>query len=62
MSSKPPIYGYKETDCPPTPPANTRLLEYIQRAQDILQQLNTKKDKEHTLTRLDILITEVKGE
>ena len=62
MSSKPPIYGYVQTDCPPTPPANTRLLEYIQRAQDILHQLNNKKDKERALTRLDILITEVNAE
>lgn len=62
MSSKPPIYGYVKTDCPPTPPANTRLLEYIQRAQDILYQLNNRKDKEDALARLDILISEVKAE
>jgi hypothetical protein len=62
MSSKPPIYGYVNTPCPTTPPANTRLLEYIQRAQDILQQLNNKKDKENALTRLNILISEVKTE
>jgi hypothetical protein len=62
MSSKPPIYGYLVIPCPKTPPANTRLLEYIKRAQNILQQLNNTKDKENALLRLDILITEVKAE
>lgn len=59
--SAPPIYGKKNTQCQTVPESNTVLLEYIQRMNNIMNQLYLQKDKAVTLVRIDILKTEVQA-
>jgi hypothetical protein len=58
--SAPPIYGAQKTPCQTVPASNTALLEYIQRMNNIMNQLYIKKEKTVALDRIDILIAEVK--
>lgn len=59
--SAPPIYGKQNTQCQTVPASNTALLEYIQRMNNIMNQLYIKKEKTVTLERIDILIAEVQA-
>jgi hypothetical protein len=59
--SAPPIYGKQNTRCPTVPESNTALLEYIQRMNNIMNQLYMKKEKAVALERIDILKTEVQA-